>query len=139
MWLTLYRGVWYHLREIRQAARRPEDKYELFNFRHSSLRIVVERTFGVFKRRWRIYDHAPEYDVDTQIKLMYGLAAVHNFIAITEDVDGDRDFEDLEPAPNEADEGKAARDRGSGRSEESGAPVRSERVMEEIESSMDLW
>jgi hypothetical protein len=138
MWLTLYRGVRYHLREIRQAARRPEDKYELFNFRHSSLRIVVERTFGVFKRRWRIYDHAPEYNVDTQIKLMYGLAAVHNFIAITEDVDGDRDFKDLKPAPSEANEGRAARDRGSGRSEESRAPVRSERVIEEIESSIDL-
>ena len=61
MWLTPYRGVRYHLREIRTAAKKPEDKYELFNHRHSSLRNGVERTFGIFKRRWRIYDRAPEF------------------------------------------------------------------------------
>jgi hypothetical protein len=102
MWLTPYRGVRYHLREIQQADRKPENKYELFNFRHSSLRIVVERTFGVFKRRWRIYDRAPEFDWETQLKLVYSLAAVHNFISIQEDVDGDRDFDDLAPALHEA-------------------------------------
>jgi hypothetical protein len=102
MWLTPYRGVRYHLQEIQRANRRPENKYELFNYRHSSLRNVVERTFGVFKRRWRIYDSAPEFDWDTQVKLVYALAAVHNFISISEDEDGDRDFEGLPPALNEA-------------------------------------
>jgi hypothetical protein len=29
------------------------------------MRIVVERSFGVFKQRWRIYDRAPEYDLGT--------------------------------------------------------------------------
>ena len=43
MWLTPYRGVRYHLRDIKTVAEKPEDKYEIFNYRHSSLRNVVER------------------------------------------------------------------------------------------------
>ncbi|KAH5707858.1 hypothetical protein HBI81_243770 [Parastagonospora nodorum] len=78
--LSPYRGVRYHLREISQAARVPEDKYELFNYRHSSLRNVVERTFGVFKRRWRIFDRSHELSVPVQVKLVYILVAIHNFI-----------------------------------------------------------
>ena len=59
MWFTPNRGVRYHLRKIKTAAKKLEDKYELFNCRHSLLRNVVEHTFRVFKRRWRIYDRAP--------------------------------------------------------------------------------
>ena len=40
-----YRGVHYHLKE--NSARGPENAEELFNHRHSSLRNVIERTFGV--------------------------------------------------------------------------------------------
>ena len=101
MWLTPYRGVRYHLREIKTAAKKPEDKYELFNYRHSSLRNVVERTFGVFKRRWGVYDRAPEFPFTTQIKLVYVLAAIHNHITIDADTDRDDNFDRLAPARNE--------------------------------------
>lgn len=97
--LSPYRGVRYHLREIRQVGRSPEDKYELFNFRHSSARNVVERTFGVFKRRWRIFDRQHEYSIRTQVKLIYALAAIHNLINRFYSV-GD-DLEDTEPGLEE--------------------------------------
>jgi hypothetical protein len=50
--LTPYRGVRYHLKEWRNSNEGPSNKEELFNLRHSSLRNVVERTFGVVKKRF---------------------------------------------------------------------------------------
>jgi hypothetical protein len=94
--LSPYRGVRYHLREIRQVDRAPKDKWELFNYRHSSLRNVVERTFGVFKRRWRIFDRPHEFSIGAQVKLVYALAAVHNYINTFYPVEDDnRSFEQL--------------------------------------------
>jgi hypothetical protein len=78
--LVPYRGVRYHLREQALANMKPKTKEELFNLRHSSLRNVVERVFGVFKRRFKIFDRAPQYAFKTQVKLVYALTALHNFI-----------------------------------------------------------
>ena len=75
-------------------------KYELFNYRHSSLRNIVERTFGVFKRRWRVYDRAPEFDTAVQVKLVYVLVAVHNHINHLYSVL--EDYEQLKPYLREA-------------------------------------
>ena len=47
-----YRGVRYHLKEY--STRGPENAEELFNHRHSFLRNVIERTFGVLKKRFPI-------------------------------------------------------------------------------------
>lgn len=58
--LCLYRGVCYHLKEVAAAGKKPTNREELFNLRHSSLRNVVERIFGVTKRRFRIFKIAPE-------------------------------------------------------------------------------
>ena len=93
--LTPYKKVRYHLREITTAGMQPKDMYELFNFRHSSLRNVVERTFGVFKRRWRIFDRPHEFEFRKQKQLIYALAAVHNFINMHYRVD--EDYERLKP------------------------------------------
>jgi DDE superfamily endonuclease len=49
-----YRRVKYHLKEVKQSNQKPENAKELFNLRHSSLRNVVERIFGVLKRQWQI-------------------------------------------------------------------------------------
>jgi hypothetical protein len=48
--MSLYRGVRYHLKEVRQADQRPKNVKELFNLRHSLLRNVIKRIFGVLKR-----------------------------------------------------------------------------------------
>ncbi|XP_057732659.1 protein ALP1-like [Arachis stenosperma] len=50
--LTPYRGVRYHLKEY--SLRESQNPKELFNHRHSSLRNVIERCFGVLKKRFPI-------------------------------------------------------------------------------------
>ena len=97
--LTPFRGVRYHLKEFAASElkysswyiifynadmlRRPSDAYELYNLRHSTLRNVVERTFGVFKRRFRLLGRPPEYPIDTQVQLVYACVVIHNFLAKT--------------------------------------------------------
>jgi DDE superfamily endonuclease len=61
---------------------RPKNKEELFNLRHSSARNVIERIFGVLKRRFRILLLAPEYNLDIQARIPAALCAIHNFIVI---------------------------------------------------------
>ena len=65
---------------------RPKNKEELFNLHHAMLRNVIERIFGVLKRRFRILQLAPEYNIDTQSRLPAALSALHNFIR-TQDPD----------------------------------------------------
>jgi hypothetical protein len=59
---------------------RPQDAKELFNLRHTSLRNIIERIFGVLKRQWRILQIAPEYHMDIQARVPAALCAIHNFI-----------------------------------------------------------
>jgi hypothetical protein len=91
-----YRGVRYHLREWRQARLRyvrvisaspshiflssPQNARELFNLRHAALRNIIERIFGVMKRRWRLLQFPPEYDMDIQARIPAALCALHNFM-----------------------------------------------------------
>jgi hypothetical protein len=58
----------------------PASKEELFNLRHASARNVVERIFGVLKRRFRILILPPEYDMGIQARIPAALCALHNFI-----------------------------------------------------------
>ena len=59
---------------------RPQNKKELFNLRHASFRNIIERIFGVIKRRWRILSLPPEYSMTIQARIPAALAALHNFI-----------------------------------------------------------
>jgi hypothetical protein len=78
--LSLYRGVRYHLKEVQQANRKPENAKELFNLRHSSLRNIIERIFGVLKRQWQILaGKGCEYSIDTQVDLFCSLIGLFNF------------------------------------------------------------
>lgn len=70
-----------------QIFHRPKDREELFNLRHAQLRNVIERVFGVLKRRFRIMRTAPEYPFHTQAKIPASLAAIHNFIRIHDSQD----------------------------------------------------
>src|ERR1700729_427961 len=65
---------------------RPVNKEELFNLRHASARNVIERIFGVLKRRFRILLIAPEYNLEIQARIPAALCTIHNFIR-THDVD----------------------------------------------------
>ncbi|GMP97486.1 hypothetical protein CsSME_00045720 [Camellia sinensis var. sinensis] len=50
--------------------RRYHGPKELFNHRHSSLRNVIERTFGVLKQRFPLLRHMPRYDMSMMNFLM---------------------------------------------------------------------
>ncbi|KAL0004616.1 hypothetical protein SO802_012177 [Lithocarpus litseifolius] len=47
--LPPHKSVKYHAQEFRGSARQPRTPQELFNYRHSSLCIVIKRCFGVMK------------------------------------------------------------------------------------------
>jgi hypothetical protein len=58
----------------------PWNQEELFNLCHAQARNVVERIFGVIKKRWDILTRAPHFDMAIQARIPAGLAALHNFI-----------------------------------------------------------
>jgi hypothetical protein len=62
------------------GANRPQNQRELFNLRHSSLRVTVERAFGALKNRFRILDNKPFYPYKTQVKLVLACCILHNWI-----------------------------------------------------------
>lgn len=80
--LTPFKKVRYHLKEWGQVGQKPKNKEELFNLRHSSARNVVERTFGVLKARFAILSGKGRegFSIFTQVKLVYALTALHNFM-----------------------------------------------------------
>jgi len=52
-YLSPYKGERYHLQDFRHRGQ-PRNWQEVFNCAHSSLRNVIERSFRVWKQRWRI-------------------------------------------------------------------------------------
>ncbi|KAJ3019577.1 hypothetical protein NUW54_g43 [Trametes sanguinea] len=100
--LVPYRGVRYHLAEWGQAETRPANAQELFNLRHTSARNVVERIFGILKRRFRILTIPCKFSMSVQARILPALCAIHNFIRIhdSEEInDFPTDFYD--PSPGE--------------------------------------
>jgi hypothetical protein len=85
--LTPYRGVRYHLKEFSQGTQKPQNPKELFNLRHASLRNVIERVFGVLKKRFPILKSQSEYGFPTQVHLVKVLCILHNFIKRHGDTD----------------------------------------------------
>ncbi|KMT02348.1 hypothetical protein BVRB_9g205730 [Beta vulgaris subsp. vulgaris] len=63
-----FRRVRYHLKEYANNA--PENERELFNLRHSSLRMCIERAFGVLKKRFHVLDAEPFWSFETQVDVV---------------------------------------------------------------------
>ena len=89
-YLALYKETKYHLQEFRQGPM-PRGKKELFNYSHSSLRNIIERSFGVLKMKWRILIDLPSYPMAKQSQIIMACMAVHNFIR--ESALADTDFD----------------------------------------------
>jgi hypothetical protein len=66
--LPPYRATRYHLGEY--GGRNPQNPKELFNLRHSSLRVTIERAFGALKNRFKILYNKPFHPYKTQVKLV---------------------------------------------------------------------
>ncbi|KAK8093094.1 uncharacterized protein PG998_014495 [Apiospora kogelbergensis] len=76
-----YYGIRYHLQEWREGNRGPETAEELYNLRQSGSRIIVEQVIGMIKRKWKILrETAPEYGLRTQMRIVYAVCGLHNFI-----------------------------------------------------------
>jgi hypothetical protein len=98
--LTPYRGVRYHLKEWAAADTQPQNKEELFNLRHASLRYVIERSFGVLKKRFQVLHNmnTRQYSFDLQYDLILCCFIIHNFIrmnALEEDIYYNLDAKDI--------------------------------------------
>jgi hypothetical protein len=106
-YLPPYRGEQYHLQQFRSSGD-PVGFKELFNYRHSSLRMVIERCFGVLKNLFHILKGMPKYKVFRQLLVVNACCTIHNFIrlvdrddafflySVTEKVvDNDDDLHDL--------------------------------------------
>ena len=77
--LPPYRATRYHLREF-GGGNHPTNQKELFNLRHSSLRVTVERAFGALKNRFKILYNKPFHPYKTQVKLVLACCILHNWI-----------------------------------------------------------
>lgn len=78
--LVPYRGVRYHLKEFGEGYPPPRNAQELFNLRHSSLRTVVERTFGVLKRQWAVLRTVCECNPELVMLAIYCAVFLNNFL-----------------------------------------------------------
>ena len=79
--LTPYLGVWYHLKEYSQ--RGPQKAHELFNYRHSSLRNVIERIFDFFfKKQFSIIASRTKlhYSLNTTTNIVLACCIFYNFL-----------------------------------------------------------
>lgn len=102
--LTPFRGERYHLKEFRAGNDGgPRSARELYNLKHSSLRNVVERCFGVLKKRFPILVVMPSFQFPYQCVLVNCCVLLHNFIRrnqMYEDdfyVDNDEIENDIDP------------------------------------------
>jgi hypothetical protein len=92
---------------LREQGNPPRDAKELYNFRHSSLRTVVERAIGVLKMRFAYLRHRPYHDVKTHSKIILACCAIHNWLRQNDrndaffdtNLDNFTDEDDLDPGP----------------------------------------
>ncbi|XP_031255285.1 putative nuclease HARBI1 [Pistacia vera] len=75
--LAPHRRFPYHVPDVRRNLSRP---LQLFNYRHASFWNVVERTFGVLKKRFYILDGMNNYPLEKQAKIAMAFCVIHNFI-----------------------------------------------------------
>ncbi|XP_020571659.1 uncharacterized protein LOC110018635 [Phalaenopsis equestris] len=79
-YLKPYPDTRYHLPDFARASGTIRGRKEMFNKRHSSLRGVIERTFGVWKKKWVILRDMPSYPFQKQVHIVVATMALHNFI-----------------------------------------------------------
>ena len=60
--------------------RGPQHLEEVFNYHHSKLRNVAERSFGVAKNKWQMLKGMPKYPKDKQNQIIVACFALHNFV-----------------------------------------------------------
>nr|POE58621.1 hypothetical protein CFP56_50210 [Quercus suber]POE58623.1 hypothetical protein CFP56_50212 [Quercus suber] len=80
--LPPHKSTRYHAQEFHSSNRNPTTKKVLFNYRHSSLRMVIERSFGVLKARFPIFNLMPNFKRSKQCYVITACCCLHNFMRI---------------------------------------------------------
>ena len=83
-YLAPYKGISFHLQDFRRRGGSPRTRHEKFNHAHSSLRCVIERTFGVWKNKWRIIRNMPSFPFHIQILIVSASMTLHNFVRLND-------------------------------------------------------
>ena len=77
-----HKSTRYHVQEFCLSNRQPTTNKKLYNYRHSSLRMVIERSFGVLKARFPILNLIPKFKRGRQRYMIVACCTLHNFIRI---------------------------------------------------------
>jgi hypothetical protein len=131
-YLAPFKGSIYHILEFHLRRHRPPQvKYEKFNYLHSSLRNVIERSFGVLKQKWRILKSMPSFSHRRQKHIIIACMALHNFIRDIplRNEDFDKCDEDVDYMPWDEDGNKV---------QEVAQPTKYDILDEENEVSMNI-
>ena len=78
-YLAPYKGERYHMPEWHRGME-PKTPKEKFNRIHSSIRNVIERSFGVLKMKWQILYKMPNYPMWKQKMVVVACMVLQNFI-----------------------------------------------------------
>ncbi|KAI3771087.1 hypothetical protein L6452_02241 [Arctium lappa] len=137
-YLGPYKGTYirYHIPDFRRgqtaAIRAPKGPKETFNYHHSSLRNVIERTFGVWKARWAILkDMHVNYSYETQVNIVIASMAIHNYIRLNGSFDEAFDMAQQE-SYNPHTGGTNGNDEGSGSNNEMHENESSRRKLDDL-------
>ncbi|KAK9989943.1 hypothetical protein SO802_030182 [Lithocarpus litseifolius] len=79
-WPWFEKSTRYHAQEFHSSGRWITSKKELYNYRHLSLRMVIERSFGVLKACFPILNLMPNFKSVRQRYVIVVCCALHNFI-----------------------------------------------------------
>ncbi|CAN0904394.1 Putative nuclease HARBI1 [Linum grandiflorum] len=76
--LVAFRRQQYHLNEW--GTRRPNTPAEYYNMKHSSARNVIERTFGVLKKKWAILRNTTWFSPNLVAQIVNACCLLQNYI-----------------------------------------------------------
>lgn len=86
--LAPYGGGTYYLPNYRRRSGGFRGLRDIYNYKHSSLRNCIERTFGVWKAKFPILGRPNNcYPINKQVKIPMACAILHNFIHMVNEGD----------------------------------------------------
>ncbi|KAK9986893.1 hypothetical protein SO802_031844 [Lithocarpus litseifolius] len=128
--LPPHKSTSYHAQEFRSSSRWPTSKKELYNYRHSSLWMVIERSFGVLKARFHILNLMPNFKQTRERYVIFVCCALHNFICMN-----NRSDELFRTTRENVGEGSATNSEGNGDTGASTSSVTRRHVLEMSDAS----
>uniref|UniRef100_A0A3B3SD89 DDE Tnp4 domain-containing protein n=1 Tax=Paramormyrops kingsleyae TaxID=1676925 RepID=A0A3B3SD89_9TELE len=61
---------------------------QVYNYRHSRARRVVENAFGILSAKWRVFGKAMECSIDSAQHITKACVALHNFLCVSDQFEG---------------------------------------------------